>query len=682
MIALFVFVPWNAASSHCNLRPQSALSSSLSSLGHTCHAQQRHNNASGKEVSSKPKLPFQPRYGNSLHPIHAFLTVPREQQPVSGDSSNSNCLTVPSAYKNMNKFKCYKTPKDNELCLCEDIFQQHQAKLIDCDSEDAKAVSSYTHNTESEQVKENVDVDTASSSMSECCCNHSDNTTSTQSSDNNSESKQEVHQSTSVDIVETNKDKLTLEEREKALKELDEIINSIKITRNIREFGSLDLSTSDRNKDFKKSRFLSSMLELNFSEMKIDDKDDNKLNNNNMDPDNRELNNNISNNESEEPAEFTVGKVARLAKFFSNMGEAGIIRTKGNRAINRQFKSEPNISFNEEERRQDIGKINLSMENLCNNVPCSNDSHDNGAMENYKTEPCDASEPTMVDIEVNREGQYNSKCDRIEIDDSSSTSSSSTNKILFAPSKTLNVDELDRISRSDSSDSRKLDSDVSLDFDSMKTVLPSNHIYQKIKEKSSSSDTSSHDKASYSEKQDRFKHIKDSFFNNTISDETNSSGETFKHIHNFLLKEELLKQRMKSGSIDMHHMGDTFDIDIEDETSSTEQRRRKLISQKTMDCRSNFSFTKDPSSLETPIPQREKLKRWYSDQIFDEPCDEFGSKDIFRRVLRNNLNKTKFRAKRMRNVIVTPIKIHQRIILRQDQEGIEEEDGIEPCRKL
>ncbi|KAL1455495.1 hypothetical protein WDU94_009585 [Cyamophila willieti] len=304
-------------------------------------------------------------------------------------------------------------------------------------------------------------------------------------------------------------------------------------------------------------------------------------------------------------------------------------------------------------------------------------------MENYKTDPCDASEPIGI---VNTERQYRSQSlniDRIEIDDSSSSSSSSTNRILFARSKTLHVDELDKISRSDSTDSRKLQSDLSLDSDTVPLATNQNNT-QPTRELSSSSDTSGQDKASYSEKQDRFKHMKDSFFNNTISDEAGTSRQKFKHIHNFLLKEEMLKQRMKSGSIDMYHMGETFDVD--DEESSTEQRRKKLISQRTMDCRSNFSFIKDLSidTEATRTPQRERLKRWYSDQIVEEETDDVGVKDTIRRVLRNNLNKTKFRAKqRMRNVIVTPIKIHQRIILRQDQEGIEEEDsGVEPCRKL
>lgn len=550
----------------------------------------------------------------------------------------------------MNKIKCYKTPKDNELCLCEDIFQQHQAKLIDCDSEDAKAVSSYASEHEEKPVIADVD---SASSLSECCCN-----TSTPSSDS---TEQREKPDTPPPPVVEDKRKLTLEEREKALKELDEIINSIKITRNIREFGSLDLSTTDRNKDFKKSRFLSSMLELNFSEMKIDDKieDDKELNDSDSVSDSNHSNND---NQTGEP-EFTVGKVARLAKFFSKMGDAGIIRThRGNSAMTRQFKSEPNISFNEDEREEKVKNASMDNLTLTDNVPCTMRN------ETYKTEQCDV------------ERQYRSQSlniDRIELDDCSSSSSCSTNRILFARSRTLNVDELDKISRTDSLDSRKL-SDLSVDFDSLRTAVPSNDTCQALQESSSSSDTSVQDRASYSEKQDRFKHIKDSFFNNTISEEASSSGDTFKHIHNFLLKEELLKQRMKSGSIDMYRMGDTFDKD----EMTAEQRRRKLVSQKTMmDCRSNFSFIKDPSidSETTCVPQRDKLKRWYSDQIFEEPSEDAASKDIFRRVLRNNLNKTKFRAKRMRNVIVTPIKLHQRIIL---QEGIAEEDGTEPVRKL
>lgn len=560
----------------------------------------------------------------------------------------------------MNKFKCYKTPKDNELCLCEDIFQQHQAKLIDCDSEDAKAVSSYAN--ENEEKRSN-DLE-STSSMSECCCN-----TSTQSSESTEQKEVAiVEREDPPAVIESNEQKLTLEEREKALKDLDEIINSIKITRNIREFGSLDLSTTDRKNDFKKSRFLSSMLELNFSEMAINDhvSDDSVCV--------KELNNNVSStnqNNNEDPtedSEFTMGKVARLTKFFSEMGEAGIIRTyKGNRAMGRQFKSEPNISFNNNDKCDERTK-NASMTDLTYNVPCRSDTP-GGATETYKTEHC------------NVERQFRSKSlniDRVEIDDCSSSSSSSTNRILFARSKTLNVDELDKISHSDSVDSRKL-SDLSVDLDSLRTVIPSNHFREPLRESSSSSDSSVMDRASYSEKQDRFKHIKDSFFNNTISDEAGTSEEKFIHIHNFLMKEELLKQRMKSGSIDMYHMEDAYHKD----EMTAEQRRRKMIPQKTMGCQSNFSFIKDPSiDTDTSVPQREKLKRWYSDQIFEEPSEDISSKDIFRRVLRNNLNKTKFRAKRMRNVIVTPIKIHQRIILRQDQEGIAEEDGVEPSRKL
>lgn len=45
-------------------------------------------------------------------------------------------LSVPQT-----RVKCYKIPPDNDLCLCEDIFQEHQAKLINCDSEDANAIN-------------------------------------------------------------------------------------------------------------------------------------------------------------------------------------------------------------------------------------------------------------------------------------------------------------------------------------------------------------------------------------------------------------------------------------------------------------------------------------------------------------------------------------------------------------
>lgn len=57
---------------------------------------------------------------------------------ISSCKPHSDYLSVPDVRK-----KCYKIPPENELCLCEDIFQQHQAKLVNCDIEDAIAVETY-----------------------------------------------------------------------------------------------------------------------------------------------------------------------------------------------------------------------------------------------------------------------------------------------------------------------------------------------------------------------------------------------------------------------------------------------------------------------------------------------------------------------------------------------------------
>lgn len=169
-------------------------------------------------------------------------------QPRFGHIISSSCgprsdyLAVPDVRK-----KCYRIPPKNELCLCEDIFQQHQAKLVNCDVEDAIAVESYKDPFDSEVCD---DGSSGGASGNECCCGNDDNegvisSKSSSSSpllssvdDDKPEDSQKNNEVSSVPAASADmalkvfggrcdgqlSDKLTAEEREKVLQELDDIV--------------------------------------------------------------------------------------------------------------------------------------------------------------------------------------------------------------------------------------------------------------------------------------------------------------------------------------------------------------------------------------------------------------------------------------------------------------------------
>lgn len=152
----------------------------------------------------------------------------------------SDYLSVPDVRK-----KCYKIPPENELCLCEDIFQQHQAKLVNCDMEDASAVESYKEPAISCD-EENV--------CDECYCDghgsdghNDDGDKSTESSSLEAVGDEEDRKgglaeapNVALEVVSTGNsgqltEKLTAEEREKVLRELDDILTGNFLTK-VRRF--------------------------------------------------------------------------------------------------------------------------------------------------------------------------------------------------------------------------------------------------------------------------------------------------------------------------------------------------------------------------------------------------------------------------------------------------------------
>lgn len=162
--------------------------------------------------------PMQPRFG------HTPSCKPQ-----------SDYLSVPDVRK-----KCYKIPPENELCLCEDIFQQHQAKLVNCDMEDASAVESYK--------------EPAFSSDDENVCDGSGSDGRNDDGDKSSESSslEDVGDeedrkgglaeapNVALEVVSTGNsgqltEKLTAEEREKVLRELDDILTGNFLTK-VRRF--------------------------------------------------------------------------------------------------------------------------------------------------------------------------------------------------------------------------------------------------------------------------------------------------------------------------------------------------------------------------------------------------------------------------------------------------------------
>ncbi|XP_054265446.1 uncharacterized protein LOC128988204 isoform X2 [Macrosteles quadrilineatus] len=366
---------------------------------------------------------------------HLENNIPEIRIEVASVTPNTetNLLTVPVP---TNRVKCYKIPPDNDLCLCEDIFQQHQAKLVNCDSEDANAIShsrdtvgqneigsefknpkadvvryhkkdqstemspkwlnrslenitkeengkwvplpglkrcksdfylsksgewkmaddeqSYKdlfseeirvynlNERQTECYKEILEAVVSSTSTSECSCDNG--SFSPKSTDSSSVSSgtltlkpvsvkgnfstydnSPVHAPTS---------KLSAEERDRALKELDEIVSG-RFLKRISAFGRGE--TCNDTTQSKMSDFLSDMLKLDLSSLKNSSSSESKNNS----------------SSEEEMLQFGCGRVAALAKHFSRMGEAGIIRgrggpfNRGNRGrggLNRNsYKSEPNI---------------------------------------------------------------------------------------------------------------------------------------------------------------------------------------------------------------------------------------------------------------------------------------------------------------------------------------------------
>ncbi|XP_073971108.1 adherens junction formation factor afadin isoform X5 [Rhodnius prolixus] len=324
----------------------------------------------------------------------------------------TNLLTVP-----VNNPNCYKLPPENNLRLHEDIFQEHQARLVNCDSEDASAtlkritpvvekidVIRYPKGDENEETtgpdwfsssleraKEQcpgrwvplsttklwkseiylsstgewdfVDetkkstaksirqrsksvgniLETNLSSSSECSCNN--NANSPRSTDSASDTGlKKVNKSLHIDSkeLEINSNKLTSEERLQALKELDEIVSGIsKIT----EFGNKNLLNPELNTVKLHPCVNEELTGNNFS-------------NPCSSPSKQEKTpcDSSASSSAEGDFEYGSGRVAALAKHFTQLGEAGIIRGKGGKLkgldgtrLERSVsKSEPNISTENE----------------------------------------------------------------------------------------------------------------------------------------------------------------------------------------------------------------------------------------------------------------------------------------------------------------------------------------------
>lgn len=347
------------------------------------------------------------------------------------------------------RVKCYKIPPDNDLCLCEDIFQQHQAKLVNCDSEDAVAISRSRQdpgvsgkrmkksvqfnkskvdfvrfqrkdqgtdamsprwinrsldnlNYESEEedrfagwvplpgmkkcksdfylssdgqwrmlddeendirdvfseeirvynlgerqtecYREVLEDIVSSTSTSDCGCdNGSISPKSTESSSMSSATltvkPNQLNKTPSPDLTTDDKpsSKLSAEERDRALRELDEIVSG-SFLKKITDFSN-GVSNNENSRS-RMSEFLLDMLKLDLTSFK------NESSNDQSDP-------KSSSSSEDETIQFGCGRVAALAKHFSRMGEAGIIRGRGGNFSGRgkgrglmrnDCKSEPNIA--------------------------------------------------------------------------------------------------------------------------------------------------------------------------------------------------------------------------------------------------------------------------------------------------------------------------------------------------
>jgi len=235
--------------------------------------------------------PTQPRFGH----------MPSYKPP-------SDYLSVPDARK-----KCYKIPPENELCLCEDIFQQHQAKLINCDMEDASAVESYKD--PDLDSNENVCDGTANS---ECCCGGGENSGEGESLKSSSSSsitsaRNDHNNGVVEEVVVENREKLTAEERDKVLRELEDIVTGNFLTK-VRRFSQDVHSDSSAGDDH---RIGSGQLQLTCATAAA-----------------RLRSKRSSSLDTDEIVNY--GKVAELTRRFSRLGEAGVITP-------RHYRSEPDF---------------------------------------------------------------------------------------------------------------------------------------------------------------------------------------------------------------------------------------------------------------------------------------------------------------------------------------------------
>jgi hypothetical protein len=252
--------------------------------------------------------PTQPRFGH-----------------ISSCKPHSDYLSVPDVRQ-----KCYKIPPENELCLCEDIFQQHQAKLVNCDVEDASAVESYKE--PSFESNENTYDDSGSN---ECCCVGDkdgdkspklsllspgdrglcdDRKSSLVSSVTSTASTSSSSSSADLAVVPVDNrqlsEKLTAEERDKVLKELDDIITGNFLTK-VRRF-SQDVQ-SDSSDDHRGG--VNQLQLTHVAATRLRGKRSSSL-------------------DTDEIVNY--GKVAELTRRFSRLGEAGIIGSQ-------HYCSEPNF---------------------------------------------------------------------------------------------------------------------------------------------------------------------------------------------------------------------------------------------------------------------------------------------------------------------------------------------------
>ncbi|XP_025196487.1 afadin isoform X4 [Melanaphis sacchari] len=225
----------------------------------------------------------------------------------------SDYLSVPDVRK-----KCYKIPPENELCLCEDIFQQHQAKLINCDVEDASAVESYKGPDfdSNENVCDSV-------VNNECCCgeggggngdNCSEAVSLNSSSSSSIISAKDDRNDGGMEEITESRDKLTAEERDKVLRELEDIVTGNFLTK-VRRF-SQDIH-SDSSVDDDHHFDCAGQLQLTSASAvsRLRGKRSSSL-------------------DTDEIVNY--GKVAELTRRFSRLGEIGVITP-------RHYRSEPDF---------------------------------------------------------------------------------------------------------------------------------------------------------------------------------------------------------------------------------------------------------------------------------------------------------------------------------------------------